>query len=41
MNESVYLNSKEHQFVSKLSGDTFSQKLRGLIQEQMVKEVKQ
>ena len=38
MNESVYLNSVEHEFVKGKPGATFSQKLRYLIRLQMSQE---
>ena len=38
MNESVYLNSKEHEFVCSKVGKTFSQKLRFVIRLQMSQE---
>ena len=38
MNESIYVNSKEHEFVMGQPGENFSQKLRYLIQVQMVRQ---
>ena len=34
-NETIYLNTKEHEFVKSLNGENFSQKIRKLVQAQM------
>jgi len=34
-NETIYLNTKEHDFVKSFKGDNFSQKVRKVIQVQM------
>jgi len=34
-NETIYLNTAEHEFVKTFAGDNFSQKVRKIIQSQM------
>ena len=34
-NETIYLNTKEHDFVKSFPGENFSQRIRNLVQGQM------
>ena len=38
MNETIYLNSEEYEFVQTLPGENMSQKLRHLVQRYMKQE---